>query len=37
MATNVNPVNWFEIPANDLERAKVFYEHVLDIELALND
>ena len=29
----VNPVNWFEIPVNDLARAKSFYESILGIEL----
>ena len=28
-----NPVNWFEIPVNELDRAKKFYESVFDIEL----
>lgn len=28
-----NPVVWFEIYVNDLERAKKFYEHVLSISL----
>ncbi|MDX1674055.1 MAG: VOC family protein [Longimicrobiales bacterium] len=28
-----NPVNWFEIPATDLDRAQSFYEHVLQIEM----
>ena len=37
MASNINPVNWFEIPVNDIERAKSFYEHVFGYELALND
>lgn len=32
-----NPVNWFEIPVNDLDRAKAFYEAVLGVELALNE
>lgn len=32
-----NPVNWFEIPTTDLERAKEFYESVLQTELALNE
>lgn len=32
-----NPVNWFEIPASDLNRAKTFYESVLDTELTLNE
>jgi len=26
-----NPVNWFEIPVIDMERAKRFYEHVLNV------
>lgn len=34
---NPNPVNWFEIPVNDLDRAKDFYEHVLETELSLNE
>ena len=25
-----NAINWFEIPAKDFERAKTFYENVLD-------
>ncbi len=33
MAT-ANPVNWFEIPARDVERAQRFYEAVLAIEMA---
>lgn len=36
MSTSNNPVNWFEIPANDLARAKRFYETVLGIQLELN-
>ena len=28
-----NAVNWFEIPATDLDRAKKFYETVMDKEL----
>ncbi len=32
-----NPVNWFEIPVDDLDRAKKFYEAVLGIELSLNE
>lgn len=36
MATR-NPVNWFEIPATDLDRAQRFYERVLDIELDRHD
>ncbi|MBL7749824.1 MAG: VOC family protein [Chitinophagaceae bacterium] len=26
-------INWFEIPAKDLDRAKAFYEKVLDIQM----
>jgi predicted enzyme related to lactoylglutathione lyase len=37
MATRQNPVNWFEIPVNNLERAKRFYEGVLGVTLSLND
>lgn len=33
----VNPVNWFEIPANNLTRAKSFYETILGLELAENE
>jgi predicted enzyme related to lactoylglutathione lyase len=28
-----NPVNWFEIYVNDMERAKRFYETVLNLQL----
>lgn len=28
-----NPVGWFEIPVNDMARAKAFYEHVLQTTL----
>ncbi|MCL5028003.1 MAG: VOC family protein [Bacteroidetes bacterium] len=28
-----NAVNWFEIPVTDTERAKKFYETILDIEM----
>ena len=33
MATN--PVCWFEIYVNNLQRAKTFYQAVLDVELTL--
>jgi predicted enzyme related to lactoylglutathione lyase len=32
-----NPVNWFEIPASDLDRAQRFYELVLEIQMARNE
>ena len=28
-----NPVGWFEIYVREMERAKAFYENVLDVEL----
>jgi uncharacterized protein len=28
-------INWFEIPATDFERAKAFYEKVLEVKLIL--
>jgi predicted enzyme related to lactoylglutathione lyase len=28
----MNPVNWFEIPAKDLARAKAFYAHVFGVQ-----
>lgn len=31
----VNAINWFEIPALDFERAKTFYEAVLDTKMVL--
>src|SRR5256885_14218343 len=34
----MNPVNWFEIPVNDLDKAKKFYESVLGLsDLAVTD
>lgn len=33
MASHANPVNWFEIPVNDIAKAKAFYETILEIEL----
>lgn len=32
-----NPVNWFEIPVTDLDRAKQFYEAVFGYEIAINE
>lgn len=37
MATPKNPVNWFEIPVHDLDRATSFYENVFGYELELHD
>lgn len=35
MALSINPVNWFEIPVNDLGRATKFYESIFGIQLSL--
>ena len=32
-----NAINWFEIPADDFNRAKDFYSKVLDAELAAQE
>ena len=37
MPSHANPVNWFEIPVSDLNRAKSFYESVLGIEITEMD
>ena len=29
-----NPVNWFELPVKDIDRATKFYQNVLEIELS---
>ncbi len=33
MPSHANPVNWFEIPVNDLTKAKAFYESVFGVEI----
>jgi len=33
----MNPVTWFEIPVSDMERAKKFYETILDLEIKVVD
>ncbi len=33
MTTKENSLNWFEIPAADMARAKKFYETIFDIEM----
>ena len=35
MAKQGNPVNWFEIPVRDLDRARRFYETVFGLQLSL--
>lgn len=37
MAKQMNPVNWFEIPVSNIERAKTFYEKVFGYELSMNE
>ena len=32
-----NPINWFEIPVTDMERAKAFYQNSLKKELTINE
>lgn len=33
MPSHANPVNWFEIPAADMSRARTFYETILAVEI----
>lgn len=37
MDTNANALNWFEIPASDINRAKKFYETIFGIQMEIND
>ena len=37
MAEKMNPVGWFEIPVNDLDRARKFYESVFGIKLKIEE
>jgi predicted enzyme related to lactoylglutathione lyase len=37
MSLNINPVNWFEIPTADLERAINFYQQIFGIEISINE
>lgn len=37
MAAHMNPVQWFEIPVEDLDRAKNFYETILGVELTISE
>lgn len=34
MESNVNAINWFEIPVTDIERAQEFYEGIFDMDMA---
>lgn len=33
----MNPINWFEIPVTDMDRAKKFYEGILGVEISINE
>ena len=33
MENNANALNWFEIPASDIKRAKTFYENIFGIKM----
>jgi predicted enzyme related to lactoylglutathione lyase len=35
VAVKTNIANWFEIPVNNLDRARTFYEKVFDIKLTI--
>jgi predicted enzyme related to lactoylglutathione lyase len=37
MAADCNQVGWFEIPVTDMQRAKSFYENILQITLQLRN
>lgn len=37
MDAHANAINWFEIPVDDFDRAKMFYERIFDYEMALMD
>ena len=32
-----NMVGWFEIPVNDMDRAKTFYESVFKVDISIHD
>ncbi len=32
----MNPVDWFEIPVTDLDRAKKFYQEVFKLQFSMN-
>jgi len=33
MSSETNALNWFEIPATDISRAKTFYENIFEIKM----
>jgi len=34
MSTETNALNWFEIAAKDIERARTFYEKIFEVEMS---
>lgn len=37
VATKINPVNWFEIPVKDIEKARKFYQAVFGYNLEVQE
>jgi predicted enzyme related to lactoylglutathione lyase len=37
LSGNTNALNWFEIPAIDIERGKKFYENIFDVQMMSMD
>jgi uncharacterized protein len=37
MDTNANALNWFEIPAHDLDRAQHFYQNIFEMTMQRSD
>lgn len=37
MPSHANPVNWFEIPVTNMDRASSFYSKVFGLEIAANE
>ena len=33
MSSETNAINWFEIPAKEISRAKTFYETIFEIKM----
>jgi hypothetical protein len=37
LSKDTNALNWFEIPATDIDRAKAFYEKIFEVEMMVID
>ncbi len=37
MNTQTNAINWFEIPVDDFDRAKMFYDRIFDYDMPVMD